>query len=88
MSSQTDAWGLIQSGSINTRDTLFIEAMALGMEASHHIHDIAAGGIDDTNSQTKICEANPSSQTSKAFILSQAWFRHSFSHDVQRAKVA
>ena len=47
MSSQTDAWGLIQSGSINTRDTLFIEAMALGMEASHHIHDIAAGGIDD-----------------------------------------
>ncbi|MEE2758369.1 MAG: zinc ribbon domain-containing protein [Candidatus Thermoplasmatota archaeon] len=48
MSSQTDAWGLIQSGSINTRDPLFIEAMALGMEASHHIHDIAAGGIDET----------------------------------------
>jgi len=48
MSSQTDAWGLIQSGSIDTRDPLFIEAMALGMEASHHIHDIAAGGIDET----------------------------------------
>ena len=48
MSSQTDAWGHIQSGSINTRDPLFIEAMALGMEASHHIHDIAAGGIDET----------------------------------------
>ena len=49
MSSQTDAWGHIQSGSINTRDPLFIEAMALGMEASHHIHDIAAGGIDETS---------------------------------------
>ncbi|MDE0707819.1 MAG: zinc ribbon domain-containing protein [Candidatus Poseidoniales archaeon] len=49
MSSQTDAWGLIQSGSINTRDPLFLEAMALGMEASHHIHDIAAGGIDETS---------------------------------------
>jgi len=49
MSSQTDAWGLIQSGSIDTRDTLFLEAMALGMEASHHIHDIAAGGIDETS---------------------------------------
>lgn len=48
MSSQTDAWGFIQSGSINTRDPLFLEAMALGMEASHHIHDIAAGGIDET----------------------------------------
>ena len=48
MSSQTDAWGHIQSGSINTRDPLFLEAMALGMEASHHIHDIAAGGIDET----------------------------------------
>ncbi len=48
MSSQTDAWGHIQSGTINTRDPLFIEAMALGMEASHHIHDIAAGGIDET----------------------------------------
>ena len=48
MSSQTDAWGHIQSGSINTGDPLFIEAMALGMEASHHIHDIAAGGIDET----------------------------------------
>ena len=49
MSSQTDAWGFIQSGSIDTRDTLFLEAMALGMEASHHIHDIAAGGIDETS---------------------------------------
>jgi hypothetical protein len=49
MSSQTDAWGHIQSGSINTGDPLFIEAMALGMEASHHIHDIAAGGIDETS---------------------------------------
>ncbi len=49
MSSQTDAWGHIQTGSINTRDPLFIEAMALGMEASHHIHDIAAGGIDETS---------------------------------------
>jgi hypothetical protein len=49
MSSQTDAWGFIQSGSINTRDPLFLEAMALGMEASHHIHDIAAGGIDETS---------------------------------------
>ena len=48
MSSKTDAWGFIQSGSINTRDPLFLEAMALGMEASHHIHDIAAGGIDET----------------------------------------
>ncbi|MEE2811462.1 MAG: zinc ribbon domain-containing protein [Candidatus Thermoplasmatota archaeon] len=49
MSQQTDAWGHIQSGSINTNDPLFLEAMALGMEASHHIHDIAAGGIDETD---------------------------------------
>ncbi|MDP6906367.1 MAG: hypothetical protein QF440_03005, partial [Candidatus Thalassarchaeaceae archaeon] len=49
MSQQTDAWGHIQAGTINTRDPLFIEAMALGMEASHHIHDIAAGGIDETS---------------------------------------
>ena len=59
MSSQTDAWGLIQSGSINTRDTLFIEAMALGMEASHHIHDIAAGGIDDTDLTNEDLRAIP-----------------------------
>ena len=59
MSSQTDAWGLIQSGSINTRDTLFIEAMALGMEASHHIHDIAAGGIDDTELTNEDLRAIP-----------------------------
>ena len=45
MSSQTDAWGLIRFN--QHRDTIFIEAAALGMEA-HHIHDIAAGGIDDT----------------------------------------
>ena len=59
MSSQTDAWGLIQSGSIDTRDTLFIEAMALGMEASHHIHDIAAGGIDETSLTNEDLRAIP-----------------------------
>ena len=49
LSRKTDAWGHIQAGTINTQDPLFLEAMALGMEASHHIHDIAAGGIDDTD---------------------------------------
>jgi len=59
MSSQTDAWGHIQSGSINTRDPLFLEAMALGMEASHHIHDIAAGGIDETSLTNEDLRAIP-----------------------------
>ena len=67
MSSQTDAWGLIQSGSINTRDTLFIEAMALGMEASHHIHDIAAGGIDDTDLTNEDLRAIPFSNLPALF---------------------
>lgn len=59
MSSQTDAWSHIQAGRINTRDPLFLEAMALGMEASHHIHDIAAGGIDETDLTNEDLRAIP-----------------------------
>ena len=59
MSQQTDAWGHIKSGTIDTRDPLFVEAMALGMEASHHIHDIAAGGIDETDLTNEDLRAIP-----------------------------
>ncbi len=59
MSQQTDAWSHIKSGTIDTRDSLFVEAMALGMEASHHIHDIAAGGIDETDLTNEDLRAIP-----------------------------
>lgn len=59
MSQQTDAWSHIKSGTIDTRDPLFVEAMALGMEASHHIHDIAAGGIDETDLTNEDLRAIP-----------------------------
>jgi len=45
----TDAWSLIQSGDLNLGDTLFRDAMNMGMDASTHIHDVASGeneGID------------------------------------------
>lgn len=45
----TEAWGLIQDGKLDMSDPLFKEAMALGMDASTHIHDVASGeheGID------------------------------------------
>jgi hypothetical protein len=45
----TEAWTLIQDGKLDMSDPLFKEAMALGMEASTHIHDVASGeheGID------------------------------------------
>ena len=45
----TEAWSLIQSGDLNLGDTLFRDAMDMGMDASTHIHDVASGeheGID------------------------------------------
>ena len=59
MSQQTGAWQSVVEGKLNTRDPLFLEAMALGMEASHHIHDIAAGGIDDTQLTNEDLRAIP-----------------------------
>ena len=87
MSSQTDAWGLIQSGSINTRDPLFIEAMALGMEASHHIHDIAAGGIDETTLTNEDLRAIPVLKPPKRSFCPKVWFGYSFPHHVAMAKM-
>jgi hypothetical protein len=59
MSSKTDAWDFLKAGKINTADPLFVEAMTLGMEASHHIHDIAAGGIDETDLTNEDLRAIP-----------------------------
>ena len=45
----TNAWDLIQDGKLNLNEGLFRTAMDTGMEASTHIHDVAAGeheGID------------------------------------------
>ena len=45
----TDAWKLVQKGTLDLTDGLFRDAMNLGMEASTHIHDVASGeheGID------------------------------------------
>ncbi len=47
VSSKTDAWANVLSGKVTISDPQFQSAMKLGMEASHHIHDIAAGGIDE-----------------------------------------
>ena len=59
MSSTTDAWEFLTAGKIDTADPLFVEAMTLGMEASHHIHDIAAGGIDETDLTNEDLRAIP-----------------------------
>ncbi len=45
----TDAWELIQSGDLDLGDSMFKDAMSMGMDASTHIHDVASGeheGID------------------------------------------
>ena len=45
----TDAWVLVQKGTINLSEGMFRDAMNLGMEASTHIHDVSSGeheGID------------------------------------------
>ncbi|MBT4059988.1 MAG: zinc ribbon domain-containing protein [Euryarchaeota archaeon] len=49
VSQESDAWNLVMTGRIKTSDPIFQQAMNLGMDASHHIHDISHGGIDETN---------------------------------------
>jgi hypothetical protein len=59
VSDSTDAWKLISQGRLDTADPLFMAAMELGMEASEHIHDIAAGGIDETDLTNEDLRAIP-----------------------------
>ena len=49
VSQSTDAWGMVTAGRVKIGEEFFQGAMELGMEASHHIHDISHGGIDETN---------------------------------------
>ena len=49
VSHESDAWGMVMSGRVKTTEPVFQQAMNLGMDASHHIHDISHGGIDETN---------------------------------------
>ncbi len=46
-------------GRVQTSDPVVQEAMQLGMEASHHIHDISHGGIDETNLTNEDLRAIP-----------------------------
>lgn len=59
VSQDTDAWGMVMAGRVNTGDPVFQQAMELGMEASHHIHDISHGGIDETNLTNEDLRAIP-----------------------------
>ena len=59
VSQESDAWGMVMAGRVNTSDQIFKQAMDLGMEASHHIHDISHGGIDETNLTNEDLRAIP-----------------------------
>lgn len=59
VSQDSDAWGMVMSGRVKTSDPIFKHAMDLGMEASHHIHDISHGGIDETNLTNEDLRAIP-----------------------------
>jgi len=47
------------AGRVNISDPTFRAAMDLGMEASHHIHDISHGGIDETELTNEDLRAIP-----------------------------
>ncbi len=51
ISHETNAWSLVSGGKVDLNSPAFLQAMELGMEASHHIHDIAAGGIEALSSE-------------------------------------
>lgn len=51
ISHETSAWSLVSGGKVDLNSAAFLQAMELGMEASHHIHDIAAGGIEALSSE-------------------------------------
>ena len=51
ISHETTAWSLVSGGKVDLNSPAFLQAMELGMEASHHIHDIAAGGIESLSSE-------------------------------------
>jgi hypothetical protein len=59
VSQESDAWGMVMAGRVNTSDQVFKQAMDLGMKASHHIHDISHGGIDETNLTNEDLRAIP-----------------------------
>ena len=51
ISHDTTAWSLVSGGKVDLNSPAFLQAMELGMNASHHIHDIAAGGIEALSSE-------------------------------------
>tara|TARA_B100000902_G_scaffold386638_1_gene429560 strand:+ start:309 stop:1556 length:1248 start_codon:yes stop_codon:yes gene_type:complete len=51
ISHDTNAWALISAGKVDLNEPVYLQAMELGMEASHHIHDIAAGGVEALSSE-------------------------------------
>ena len=51
ISHDTNAWSLISAGKVDLNEPVYLQAMELGMEASHHIHDIAAGGVEALSSE-------------------------------------
>ncbi len=59
VSQESDAWGMVMAGRVNTSEQVFRQAMDLGMQASHHIHDISHGGIDETNLTNEDLRAIP-----------------------------
>jgi hypothetical protein len=59
VSQSTDAWAMVMSGRVNISDPTFRAAMDLGMDASHHIHDISHGGIDETDLTNEDLRAIP-----------------------------
>jgi len=59
VSHESHAWSMVMSGRVKTNDPIFQQAMNLGMDASHHIHDISHGGIDETNLTNEDLRAIP-----------------------------
>ena len=59
VSHESDAWRMVMAGRVKTTDPIFQQAMDLGMDASHHIHDISHGGIDETNLTNEDLRAIP-----------------------------
>ena len=51
VSQDTTAWAYVIEGRIDMGDRFYLKSMELGMDASHHVHDISAGGIEHLSSE-------------------------------------
>ena len=51
VSKETSAWQYVERGKVDWNTRVYLKSMDLGMDASHHVHDISAGGIETLSSE-------------------------------------